>query len=357
MSIFTELHLPHSGIILKNRIGMSAMCQYSAIDGFANPWHLVHLGTRAVGGCSVIMQEATAVHPAGRISYADLGLWKDQHIEKLQEITSFIQAQGSIAGIQLAHAGRKASCEVPWQGGAQVQHGENSWTTFAPSALSFKENDRIPRAMSLAEISSSIADFAQAAQRAVQAGYQIIEIHAAHGYLIHQFLSPITNKRTDEYGGSFENRARFLIEIIDAIKAQIPADISLWVRISATDWVDDEPSWDLQQSIRLAQHLAEKQIDLIDVSTGGLVAHAAIPTRPSYQVPFAQKIKEQVPQLRVAAVGLITEARQAEGIIQENRADLVLLGRELLRNPYFVLSASAELNSKYSWKKQYERAQ
>lgn len=340
-------------ITLKNRIVVSPMCMYSCIDGFASDFHLVHLGTRAMGGAGLIIQEATAVLPEGRISYADMGIWKDEHIEKLKEINQFIHEQGSVAGIQLAHAGRKASAETAWNGGRQIQEGANSWLPLAPSAIPFHEKDRTPKALSLEEIRLIVQAFKDAAKRSLQAGFKVLEIHAAHGYLIHEFYSPLSNFRTDEYGGSFDNRIRFLLEIIEAVQTEWPNDLPLLVRISATDWV--EGGWTIEDSVRLSIRLKERGVDLIDVSSAANIPKAPIPVAPNYQVPLATQIKQEA-DMPTAAVGLITGAQQAEDILQNNEADLIFMGRELLRNPYFPLQAAKELGADIAWPKQYERS-
>lgn len=340
-------------ITLRNRIVVSPMCQYSSTDGFATDWHLVHLGSRAVGGAGLIIQEATAVLPEGRISYGDAGIWKDEHIDKLQQIVSFIHQQGAVAGIQLAHAGRKASCETPWKGGRQIQSGENSWQTVAPSPIAFHTSEKPPKELSTDEIKDIIAAFKAAAVRATKAGYKLIEIHAAHGYLINQFLSPLSNTRTDEYGGSFENRTRFLLQVIDEIKTVWPADLPIFVRISATDWA--EGGWTIEDSVQLALILQHKGIDLIDTSTGGLIPGVKIPVGPGYQVSFAMQIKNET-NILTGAVGMITNAEQGETILQEQKADLVIMARELLRDPYFPLHAAGLLNDTITWPLQYERA-
>jgi 2,4-dienoyl-CoA reductase-like NADH-dependent reductase (Old Yellow Enzyme family) len=329
------------------------MCQYSSTDGFANDWHLVHLGSRAIGGAALIIQEATAVSPAGRISYGDMGIWKDEHIEKLSGIVSFIHQNGAVAGIQLAHAGRKASCEKPWNGGLQIHSGENHWQTVAPSSIPFYENDMVPHALTVSEIAVLINDFKNAAARSLKAGYKLIEIHAAHGYLINEFLSPLSNQRTDEYGGSFENRVRFLLEIIAAVQTVWPADLPLFVRISASDWA--EGGWTIADSVQLSMILKKKGIDLIDASSGGTVSTAKIPAGPGYQIPFAEAIRKQTGIL-TGAVGIITTAQQAEDILQQQQADLIIMAREHLRYPYFALHAAKELNEEVDWPLQYARA-
>lgn len=349
--LFSNLSIRN--LTLKNRIIMSPMCQYSAHDGFATDWHFVHYASRAIGGVAAVIQEATAVCPEGRISYGDLGIWKDEHISKLKEIVTAIEGNGSIPGIQLAHAGRKASCELGWKGGEQIKEGENSWQTVAPSPISFYETDNTPAELTEVEIEKIIYDFALAAQRSIIAGYKIIEIHAAHGYLIHQFLSPLTNKRKDQYGGTFENRIRLLIKIVDAVRSLLDEDHSLWVRISATDWVDN--GWNPEESTQLASLLKDKGVDVIDVSSGGNLPHVKIPVGKNYQVPFAKQIKSRTGIL-TGAVGLITEADQAEEILQKEEADLIFIGRELLRDPYFALHAAKSLGDDLKWPLQYERA-
>ena len=349
--LFSNLSIRN--LTLKNRIIMSPMCQYSAHDGFATDWHFVHYASRAVGGVAVVIQEATAICPEGRISYGDLGIWKDEHISKLKEIVAAIEENSSIPGIQLAHAGRKASCELGWKGGEQIKEGENSWQTVAPSPISFYETDNTPAELTEVEIEKIIYDFALAAQRSIIAGYKIMEIHAAHGYLIHQFLSPLTNKRKDQYGGTFENRIRLLIKIVDAVRSLLYEDHSLWVRISATDWVEN--GWNPEESTQLASLLKDKGVDLIDVSSGGNLPHVKIPVGKNYQVPFAKEIKSRTGIL-TGAVGLITEADQAEEILQKEEADLIFIGRELLRDPYFALHAAKSLGDDLKWPLQYERA-
>ena len=349
--LFKELTIRN--LVLKNRIIMSPMCQYSSIDGFANDWHLIHYTSRAIGGVAAVIQEATAVCPEGRISYGDLGIWKDEHIAKLQEITDLISKYGAIPGIQLAHAGRKASCELGWNRGEQIQKGENSWQTVSASAIPFYENDLPPVELSKVQINKVVSDFIDATKRSIEAGYKIIEIHAAHGYLIHQFLSPLTNNRTDEYGGSFENRVRLLVEIVNAIQPMIGNNCSLWVRISATDWVDN--GWNPDESSKLSTLLKGIGVHVIDVSSGGNLPHVKIPVEKSYQVPFAEKIKKEA-GIITGAVGLIEGATQAEEILNKSQADLIFLGRELLRNPYFALQAAKELDEDIQWPLQYGRA-
>lgn len=350
--LFSSLQI--KSITLKNRIVISPMCQYSAEDGFANDWHLVHLGSRATGGSGLIIQEATAVSPEGRISPEDLGLWSDEHIEKLQSITKFIISQGSVPGIQLAHAGRKASVSAPWLGNKKLDFDQGGWQTVSSSAIPYHDGEPfLPKELDKDEINKLVSDFKQATKRAVKAGYQVLEIHAAHGYLLHQFLSPLTNSRTDEYGGSFENRIRFTLEIVDAVQSEWPSDLPLFVRISATDWADG--GWNVEESVQLCKILKEKGVDLIDVSSGGLVSYQQILVGPSYQVHFAEKIKKEIGIL-TGAVGLITTSQQAEAIVAEDKADLVLFARESLRNPNLGLHFAQELGDDVQWPKQYERA-
>lgn len=351
--LFSPLQL--KSIELKNRIAVSPMCMYSAVDGFSNDWHLVHLGSRAVGGAGLVITEATAVSPEGRISPDDLGIWKDEQIENLKRITSFIEKQGAIAGIQLAHAGRKASTSSEWKGGGSfLLPTQGGWKTVAPSPLPFSTDTDTPHELSKEEIRKIITEFATAAKRALCAGFKVAEIHAAHGYLIHQFLSPLSNHRQDEYGGSFANRTRFLLEIVDAVKLVWDSQYPLFVRISATDWAE-EGGWDLAQSIKLCVLLKEKGIDLIDVSTGGLIPHVKIPVDYGYQLSFARQIKREV-GIAVGTVGMITDAIQAETILQSGDADIIFMGRQLLRDPYFPLRAAKELNDETVWPVQYRRA-
>jgi 2,4-dienoyl-CoA reductase-like NADH-dependent reductase (Old Yellow Enzyme family) len=340
-------------VTLKNRLVVSPMCQYSAEDGFANDWHLVHLGSRAVCGAALVIQEATAVSPEGRISYGDLGIWKDEHIEKLKQITTFIHQNGSVAGIQLAHAGRKASHEIPWKGGVQIIEGPKSWPTVSASPVVFTDGEMVPHELGKEEIKRVISDFKSAASRALAAGYRVVEIHAAHGYLVHQFLSPFSNQRTDEYGVSFENRIRFLLEIIGATKEVWPEDLPLFVRISATDW--KEGGWSIEESIKLSAILKENGVDLIDTSTGGNITGVKIPLTPGYQVPFAARIKQEA-GIMTGAVGLINTAQQAEDILSNGEADLILMARQMLRDPYFPVHAAHELGEDIQWPSQYERA-
>ena len=329
------------------------MCQYTATDGFANDWHLVHLGSRAVGGAALIIQEATAVSPEARITPGDLGLYYDSHVEKLENITRFIQQQGAVAGIQLAHAGRKAGCALPWNGGLQLKEKEGGWQTVSSSALRFNPNDQAPIALNHKAILKVIIDFKTAAQRALEAGYQVVEIHAAHGYLIHQFLSPLSNQRTDEYGGSFENRIRLLLEIVHSVKSVWPEELPLFVRISATDHA--EGGWDVDEAVQLSAILKTLGVDLIDCSSGGLVPYAKIPFGPGYQVLYSSRIKNET-GIPTGAVGLITTPEQSEAILQNGEADLVLHGRESLREPYFALKSAASLGDDIDWPLQYLRA-
>lgn len=338
---------------LKNRIVVSPMCQYSAVDGFANDWHLVHLGSRAVGGAALILQEATAVSPEGRISPGDLGIWSDDHIAFLKRITTFIHDNGSIAGIQLAHAGRKASFDVPWRGSKQLTTADGGWETVAPSAIAYNENDLAPAALDAAGIQKIKSDFRSATGRTLAAGYRVLEVHAAHGYLFHQFLSPLSNSRTDEYGGSFDNRIRFLLEVIEEIQQIWPVENPLFVRISATDWA--EGGWTPEESVQLSAILKALGVDLIDCSSGGNVPYQQIPVFPGYQVDFSAAIRRETRAL-TGAVGLITTAAQAEEILMEGKADLIIMARELLRDPYFPLHAAFELEDAVKWPEQYDRA-
>ncbi len=349
--LFSPLQI--KDIQFKNRLVVSPMCQYSAEDGFANDWHLVHYGSRAVGGIALIIQEATAVSPEGRITPGDLGLYSEEHVEKLQSITRFIRHQGAVPGIQLAHAGRKASCDLPWNGGVQLREDNGGWKNIAPSALPFNPEEDVPLALDRDGILGVISAFKSAAQRSLQAGYEVVEIHAAHGYLIHQFLSPLSNHRIDHYGGSFENRIRLLLEIVQAIKSVWPENFPLFVRISATDYA--EGGWNVDEAVQLSAILKMKGVDLIDCSSGGLVPNAKIPFGPGYQVPFAARIKRETGIL-TSAVGLITETHQAEDLLEVGAADLILLGRESLREPYFPFKAASGLGAEIGWPLQYIRA-
>jgi 2,4-dienoyl-CoA reductase-like NADH-dependent reductase (Old Yellow Enzyme family) len=339
---------------LRNRIVVSPMCEYSSTDGFANNWHLVHLGSFAVGGASLVITEAIAVAPEGRITYADLGIYKDEHIEKLREITDFIHQHGAIAGTQLAHAGRKASNKEPWTGGAQIPSNQlNGWKTFGPSPIPFAAGEEPPLELDKAGIEKVKSDFKSAAARALKAGFKLIELHGAHGYLIHQFLSPLSNHRTDEYGSSFENRVRLLLEIITEIKTVWPDELPIVVRLSATDWT--EGGWTADDSVELSRLLKAAGVDMIDCSTGGNIAGAKIPVGPGYQVPFAAQIRKEA-DIATGAVGMITTARQAEEILEAGEADLIFMARELLRDPHFPLRAAHELGYDIKWPLQYERA-
>jgi 2,4-dienoyl-CoA reductase-like NADH-dependent reductase (Old Yellow Enzyme family) len=341
------------GVTIKNRIAVSPMCQYSSADGFANDWHLVHLGTRAVGGAGLVFTEAAAVSPEGRISPDDLGIWKDEHIDMLQHITEFITAHGAVPGIQLAHAGRKASHASPWNGNGPLHENERGWETVAPTALPYKEGDLTPKEMTTAEIKQLVVDFAEATKRAASAGFKIVEIHAAHGYLINEFLSPLSNHRTDEYGGSFDNRVRVLLDIVQAVQKVWKNELPLFVRLSVTEWADG--GFSPEDSVELTKRLIDLGVDLIDCSSGGNAHHQKIPVGPMYQVPLAAKIKKES-GLLTGAVGLITSAQQAEQILQRGEADLIFLARQLLRDPYFPLHAAKELGVNVDWPKQYDRA-
>lgn len=335
------------GVSFRNRIVMSPMCQYSSQEGLATDWHLVHLGSRAVGGCALVMVEATAVTREGRISPGDLGIWSDEHIEPLARIARFIRSQGAIAGIQLAHAGRKASCEPPWLGGARLtSDASGAWPVVAPSPVPFNEGDPVPLELNRAGIENVLAAFNDATKRAMDAGFQLVEIHSAHGYLLHEFLSPLSNHRTDEYGGTLENRMRLPLQVVERLRRKIPDDMPLFTRISATDWADG--GWTLEDSITLAGRAKELGVDLIDVSSGGLVPKARIPVGKGYQVPLSREIRDQA-KIRTGAVGLITEAQHANEIVTGGDADLVFIGRELLREPYWALKAQHELGEEPNW--------
>lgn len=349
VNLFTPIAL--RGLICSNRIAMAPMCMYSADDGFANDFHLVHLGTRAMGGVGLVIVEATAVTADGRISPYDLGIWKDEHVEPLARIARFLEAQGAAPGIQLAHAGRKASNDAPWKGGASLKTpAEGGWPVVGASPISFTEEDPVPMPLDESSIEQYIQAWEAAAQRALRAGFKVIEIHAAHGYLLHQFLSPITNHRTDQYGGSLENRMRFLLRVTERLRAMIPEELPLFVRISATDWVDG--GWDIEQSVVLCKRLKELGVDLIDVSSGGTVHDAKIPMAKGYQVPFAQRIREEV-GIRTGAVGMISDPQHADEIVTSGQANLVLLARELLREPYWVIKAQHALEEELAWPIQY----
>lgn len=351
VKLFTELKITE--VTLKNRIVVSPMCEYSSVDGFANDWHLVHLGSRAVGGAALIITEATAVSPEGRITLDDLGIWKDAHIKRLKNIVDFIESQNAVAGIQLAHAGRKASHTSPWKGNKQIPVANGGWLCMAASALPFREGTELPKAMEQTDIEKVKQDFAAAAKRALKAGFKVLEIHAAHGYLFHEFLSPLSNKRTDKYGGTFENRIRLLVQTTEVVKKIWPQQYPLFVRISASDWV--QGGWTLDESIELAKILKTKGVDLIDCSSGGNIPNAKIAVGPGYQVPFAERIKKEAGIL-TGAVGMITTATQAESILTAGQADVIIMAREMLRDPYFALHAATALNADATYPVQYERA-
>ena len=340
-------------VTLRNRIAVSPMCQYSSEDGFADEWHLVHLGSRAAGGAALVLTEAAAVLPDGRISPQDLGIWDDAHVEALTRITRFLHERGAVPGMQLAHAGRKASTRRPWEGSGAVPETEGGWRVVAPSAVRFADDYPEVRALAVPEIAAIVQAFAAAAHRALAAGFRVIEIHAAHGYLLHEFLSPLANRREDRYGGSFENRSRLVLDVVRAVRTEWPDDLPLLVRISATDWQDG--GWDLEQSVALARQLGPLGVDLIDCSSGGMVPGTSVPLGPGYQTPFAERIRREA-GIATGAVGLITEAVQAEHIIRTGQADLVLLARAMLRDPYWPLRAARELGQQMSWPVQYLRA-
>ncbi|XP_055344204.1 NADPH dehydrogenase-like [Paramacrobiotus metropolitanus] len=339
-------------ITLKNRIVVSPMCQYSANDGFPNDWHLVHLGSRAIGGAGLLFFEATAVCPEGRISPEDLGIWKDEHIEPLVRIVKFIREQNCVAGIQIAHAGRKASHSAPWKGDTLIPVDRGGWVRVAPSAVPFKPSEPAPRAMTREDIQKAVEMFRAAAERALKAGFQVLEIHGAHGYLINEFLSPLSNKRTDEYGGSFENRIRLLLEVTEAVRTVWPDTLPLFVRLSATDWADD--GWTKEDTVELAKVLKTKEVDLIDVTTGGIDPNPKIPVGPLYQVPFAEAVKKEA-EMMTGAVGLINTPEEVESVIKEGRADLVFMARGFIRDPYFARRAAEVLGSPMEWMGQYQR--
>ena len=349
--LFTPLTLRE--LTLTNRIGVSPMCQYSAVDGIATDWHLVHLGGFATGGAGLVIAEAAAVVPEGRISAHDLGLWDDGQVPMLRRITDFIHAQGSVAAIQLAHAGRKASTKRPWEGTGLVPPEAGGWPVKGPSPTPFSPDYPVPVAMTVDEIAATVEAFASAARRALAAGFRIVEVHGAHGYLLHEFLSPLSNQRTDAYGGSYENRVRLMHEVCTAVRHIWPAEWPVFVRLSATDWV--EGGWTVDESVRLAGELKALGIDLIDCSSAGLDPRQQITVGPGYQVPFAARIRRDA-AVPTAAVGLITEAQQAEAIVANGEADLILLARELLRNPRWPLLAAHALGAAVGWPPPYERA-
>ncbi len=350
--LFSPLRL--RGVELRNRIVVSPMCQYSSEDGFANDWHLVHLGSRAVGGAGLVFSEASAVLPEGRISPQDLGIWKDEHVEMLARIFRFVRQQGSVPAVQLAHAGRKASTARPWEGGGPVSLAEGGWSPiFGPSELPFDAGYQIPEALDQAGIARIRDAFAQAAVRALEAGADIVEVHAAHGYLLHSFYSPLSNQRTDEYGGSFENRTRFLRETVTAVRTVWPDDLPVFVRISATDWT--EGGWNADDSVLLARDLDSLGVDVIDCSSGGNVPDAKIPVGAGYQLPFAAKLRAEA-EIATGAVGMITEPAQADQIVRLGEADLVFMAREFLRHPYWPMNAAKPLHQKIDPPAQYGRA-
>ena len=340
-------------ISVRNRIAVSPMCEYSAVDGIPQPWHLVHLGSRAVGGAGLVIAEATAVEARGRISPADTGLWSDAQAEAWAPIAHFIESAGAVPGVQLAHAGRKASTATPWIGAGRVDATDGGWTPVAPSPIAFAVGDPAPQALDEAAIGAVIDAFKVAASRALEAGFRMLEIHAAHGYLLHQFLSPLSNLRDDAWGGTFEKRIRLTREVVAAVRSVWPERLPVFVRISATDWADG--GWDIEQSVELSRRLAAEAVDLVDVSSGGLVAHQKIVAEPGYQVPFAARIRREA-QIATGAVGLITEPEQAEAIVAEGKADIVLLARELLRDPYWPRRAAAALGATIEAPAQYRRA-
>jgi len=340
-------------LTLANRIVVSPMCEYSSVDGFSNDWHLVHLGSRAVGGAALVLTEATAVSAAGRISPQDLGIYHDGHVDGLARIVRFVHSQNALAGIQLAHAGRKGSTARPWEGGGRLGRQQGGWQPVGPTAAPFADNYPAPCPLAVAEIAEIVAAFRAAARRALAAGFDVIELHAAHGYLIHEFLSPLVNTRGDEYGGSFDNRARLCLEIVDAIRGVWPDTLPLFTRISCTDWKGG--GWDLDQAVELARRLKDHGVDLVDCSSGGAVHDQEIVVGPGYQVPFAERIRREA-GVPTGAVGLITEPHQANAIVARGQADVVLLARELLRDPYWPLHAAEQLDVVVPWPPQYLRA-
>ncbi len=350
--LFSPLTL--RGVTFRNRVAVSPMCQYSSVDGCATDWHLVHLGSRAVGGACAVITEAAAVRPEGRISPDDLGIWADAHVEMLARIFRFVADHGAVPGVQLAHAGRKASTSAPWKGGAPLSLAEGGWTPiFAPSPIPFNDGYQTPTSLDAAGIADLVGAFADAARRVDEAGGQIVEIHAAHGYLLHEFLSPLSNHREDEYGGSFENRTRVVREVVEAIRRVWPDRYPVSVRISATDWV--EGGWTIEDSVALAAKLRPLGVDLIDCSSGGVVAGVRIPVGPGYQAPFAEQLRRDA-GIPTIAVGLITSPEQADQIIRNGQADLVMLARELLRDPYWPLHAARTLKVEAKVPSQYLRA-
>jgi len=355
MNLFDPL--TQRSLTLRNRLLVSPMCEYSAVDGVPDDWHMVHLGSRAVGGAGAVFAEATAVSAQGRISPQDTGLWNQAQVDAWRPITRFIKAHGAIAGVQLAHAGRKASTLRPWDGHGPVPAGQGDWIVVAPSALPFDAGWNLPQALDEAGIQAVVADFRDAARRALEAGFELVELHAAHGYLLHQFLSPLSNRREDRYGGSFDHRIRLTREVVAAVREVWPDQLPLWLRLSATDWApEDGPSgWDIEQSVQLARELKPLGVDLIDVSSGGLLPHAKIPLGPGYQVPFAARIRREA-GIATGAVGLITEPEQAAAIVANDEADVVLIARESLRDPYFPRRAASVLGAKIEAPAPYQRA-
>lgn len=353
MNLFDPL--AQRSLELRHRLVISPMCQYSATDGLPDDWHRVHLGSRAVGGASLVITEATAVSADGRITHGDTGLWNEAQVEAWRPIVGFIKSSGALAGIQLSHAGRKASAQRPWEGGKALSAGNGEWLTVAPSAVPFDAGWPAPRALDAAGIQQIVADFRAAAQRALSAGFQLVELHAAHGYLLHQFLSSLSNQRSDDYGGSFENRTRIVREVIAAVREVWPAELPLWLRISATDWAENDAGWNIEQSVQLAKQVKPLGVDLIDVSSGGNLAHARIPTGPGYQVPFAARIRREA-DIATGAVGMISEPEQAQAIIANGEADVVLTARESLRDPYFARRAAKALGVTLAPPAQYGRA-
>jgi len=345
--------LQQRGLTLRNRIAVSPMCQYASVDGLPDDWHLVHLGSRAVGGAGLVMAEACAVSPGGRISPEDAGIWNDAQAQAWAPIAAFIRAQGAVPAMQLSHAGRKASTFAPWRGRSAVPVADGGWQVVAPSALAYNDDYPAPKALDAAGIALIVDDFRAAALRALAAGFDVIELHAAHGYLLHQFLSPLSNTRDDAWGGSFDNRVRLLLDVVDAVRVVWPERLPLWVRLSATDWV--EGGWDLAQSIALARLLKDRDVDLIDTSSGGLSPAQTIELAPGYQVPFARRLRDET-GIATGAVGLITTPAQAERIVADGDADVVLLARELLRDPYFPRRAARELGAEIGTPDQYLRA-
>jgi 2,4-dienoyl-CoA reductase-like NADH-dependent reductase (Old Yellow Enzyme family) len=351
MKLFTPLKI--RDIELKNRIVVSPMCEYSAKDGHPQPWHMVHLGSRAVGGAALVMTEASAVEARGRISAADAGIYDDAHVDSWRPITEFVKSQGAVVGMQLAHAGRKASTAEPWLGGKPVSIAAGGWEPVGPSAMAFDNGYTVPHALTLDEIAGVVAAFRKSAQRALAAGFQIVEIHSAHGYLLHQFLSPLSNKRDDQYGGSFENRIRLALEVARAVREEWPANLPLFCRVSATDWADG--GWDIGETVELSKRLKALGVDLIDTSSAGLVPFQKIAIGAGYQVPFAEAIRKQA-DILTGAVGMITDGAQADTILSTGQADLVFLARELLRDPYWPRRAAQELHTKIEPPVQYQRA-